>query len=678
VCHSLLVARVPRKPVVGPDRRRKPARAGKKQVAARGRPEKDELGLLRAELEQSRLQYRAVLDHFPNGSLVVVDRDLRVLAWGGRRLFASGDPGSRVGRSLADLLSPAELKEFEPVVRDALRGVPVRREVRLRGTVLDLSVQPVRSDPGQVSFAVATVQDVTQRARAEEALRESERWLRMSQGIARIGHYVYDLQRDRWTSSETLNSIFGIDEHFPRTASDWLRVVHPDDQAAMGEYLGDLLARGARFDREYRVVDQSMGETRWVHGLGELLRGAGGEPLQLVGTIQDITARHRAAEDLRQSQKLESIGRLAGGVAHDFNNLLTVILSCGEDVTHALERGSIPDPGLVEDMVGAARRASGLTKQLLAFARKDAFAPEIVYLDDLLRGSKKLLARLLGADVRIVEELRPDLWPVRCDPGQIGQVVVNLSVNARDAMPSGGTLTFATQNFELAPGGKVPVVGMDPGQYVHLTVRDTGQGMSAAAMEHLFEPFFTTKPPGVGTGLGLSTVYGIVKQTGGHLAVESRHGSGATFSIWFPRALDGAVEGPPKPSARRLGLETILLVEDDPKVREVEVRALKSGGYRVLAASGGEEALHLARSEVGSVHLLLTGVVMPGLGGREVARRVLELKPETRVLYVSGSTHATAGKRGMQDEEFEFLAKPFTASTLLDRVRMVLDRPRSP
>jgi PAS domain S-box-containing protein len=663
MCHVHFVARTPRRP-------------GRR--TRRARPEKDELARLRAELEGSRLQYRAVLDNFPNGSLVVVDRNLRVLAWGGTRLFSTGDPGSRVGRDLADLLSPSEMKEFEPIVLDALRGVPVRREVLLRGTILDLSVQPVRAGSGEVSFAVATIQDVTQRRRAQEALRESERWLRLSQGIARIGHYVFDIGRDHWTSSETLNSLFGIDASFPRTAADWLRIVHPDDQATMGKYLGDLLAGGIRFDREYRVVDQSSGETRWVHGLGELLRSAGGEPLQLVGTIQDVTARRRADDALRQSQKLESIGRLAGGVAHDFNNLLTVILSCGEDVLHELGRGSIPDPGLVEDMVGAARRASGLTRQLLAFARKDAFAPEIVHLDELIRGSRKLLGRLLGADVRIAEELQLDLWPVRCDPGQIGQVVMNLAVNARDAMPSGGTLTFAAENFELAPGRVAPVVGMAPGQYVRLTVRDTGQGMSAEAMEHLFEPFFTTKPPGMGTGLGLPTVYGIVKQTGAYLAVESRQGHGASFSIWFPRMTESAVEETPRPAGRRLGLETVLVVEDDPKVRRVAVRALESGGYRVLAASGGEEAFRLAHGEGGPVHLVLADVVMPGLGGREVARRVLELKPEARVLYVSGYTRDAIGKEGVMDEGIEFLPKPFTASTLLGRVRALLDQPRSP
>jgi CheY-like chemotaxis protein len=217
---------------------------------------------------------------------------------------------------------------------------------------------------------------------------------------------------------------------------------------------------------------------------------------------------------------------------------------------------------------------------------------------------------------------------------------------------------------------------MAPGQYVKLTVRDTGHGISAAAMEHLFEPFFTTKPPGVGTGLGLSTVYGIVKQTGAHLAAESRQGSGAAFSIWFPRVPNVAIEEKPKPGGRRLGLETVLVVEDDRNVRQVAVRALESGGYRVLAASGGEEALQLARGEAGPVHLVLTDVVMPGLGGREVARRVVEMKPEARVLYVSGYTNDAIGKDGVQDEGIEFLPKPFTASTLLDRVRTLLDRPR--
>ena len=672
------MAKTPRKPGRRTLRQPKKARAGKKRVTARSHPGTEPssgvLRKLRAELERSRLLYRAVVDNFPNGSLVVVDRDLRVLAWGGAWAVSVSGRGSRVSQKLGEFLSPAEMKEMELVIVGALRGDAVKRAVHLRGLVLDLSVQPVRDGSGAVAFAVVTIQDITQRRRAEEALLESERWLRMSQGIARIGHYLFDIQQNRWTSSEALDSIFGIDESFPRTSEGWARIVHPDDQASMVEYLGDLLAHGSRFDREYRVADQAGGETRWVHGLGELRRGPGGEPLHLVGTIQDITARHRAAEELRQAQKLESIGRLAGGVAHDFNNLLTVILSCSEDLTDALDRGAVPDSGLVEDIVGAARRATDLTRQLLAFARKQAFAPEIVYLDELLRSSRKLLERLLGADVRIAEQLQADIWPVRCDPGQIGQVVMNLAVNARDAMPSGGTLTLATENFELAPGAKAPAADMGPGQYVKLTVRDTGQGMSAEAMEHLFEPFFTTKAPGVGTGLGLATVYGILKQTGAHLAVESQRGRGTAFSIYFPRTKDGAVAETPTPATRRLGLETVLVVEDDPMVRDVTVRALKSGGYRVLTASGADEALHLARSEHGPLHLVVTDVVMPGLGGPEVARRVRELKPKARVLFVSGHSHDVIGEEGALDGGAEFLPKPFTASTLLDRVRTLLDR----
>jgi PAS domain S-box-containing protein len=549
--------------------------------------------------------------------------------------------------------------------------------VRLRSLDIDLSVQPVRDGAGEVVFAVVSAQDVTSRKRAELELRESERWLRRSQEIARIGHYVYDVGTNTWTGSEMLDSLFGIDGRFPRTAAGWLGIVHPEDRATMQAYLGEILADGSRFDREYRVVDQASGETRWVHGLGELQRGPGGESLQLVGTIQDITARRRAADELRQAQKLESIGRLAGGIAHDFNNLLTVILSCGEEASQELGRGSVPEPGLVEDIVAAARRASGLTRQLLAFARKQTFAPELVDLNEILRSSGKLLGRLRGEDVRIVEELQPDAWTVRCDPVQVGQVVMNLAVNARDAMPAGGTLTVSTDNLEVGAEGPRPIDNMPPGQYLRLTVRDTGKGMSPETMEHLFEPFFTTKPPGTGTGLGLSTVYGILKQAGAHVAVDSAPGRGSTFAIHFPRAKDGEAGQATRAGRRPGGIETVLVVEDDRKVREVTVRALESAGYRVLAAGGGYEALQLVRGEPGPIHLVLTDVVMPGIGGREIARQVLEWRTEASVLFMSGYPHDAIDREGVLDEGIEFLQKPFTASTLLDRVRTLIDRSRS-
>ena len=623
------------------------------------------------------MQERALVENFPNGSLLVVGSDLRVLAWGGTRPVFTDDPAERVGQELSEFLSPEEMEEIASVIADALQGARVTREVRLRNLDIDLSVQPVRDGAGEVVFAVVTAQDVTSRKRAELELRESERWLRRSQGIARIGHYVYDVGTNTWTGSEMLDSLFGIDGRFPRTAAGWLGIVHPEDRATMQAYLGEILADGSRFDREYRVVDQASGETRWVHGLGELQRGPGGESLQLVGTIQDITARRRAADELRQAQKLESIGRLAGGIAHDFNNLLTVILSCGEEASQELGRGSVPEPGLVEDIVAAARRASGLTRQLLAFARKQTFAPELVDLNEILRSSGKLLGRLLGEDVRIVEELQPDAWTVRCDPVQVGQVVMNLAVNARDAMPAGGTLTLSTENLEVGAEGPRPIDSMPPGRYLRLTVRDTGQGMSPETMEHLFEPFFTTKPPGTGTGLGLSTVYGILKQAGAHVAVDSAPGRGSTFAIYFPRAKDGEAGQATRAGRRPGGNETVLVVEDDGKVREVTVRALESAGYRVLAAGGGYEALQLVRGEPGPVHLVLTDVVMPGIGGREIARQVLEWRREASVLFMSGYTHDAIDREGVLDEGIEFLQKPFTASTLLDRVRTLLDRSRS-
>ncbi len=663
------MARTPRKPKAPAARVRKRAPAGK---GAAGK-----LRELRAELERSQLLHRAVVDNFPDGSLMVLGRDLRVLAWGGTRPVLTRDPGARVGQVLAEFLSPGEMKEIETVIADALQGTPVKREVRLRGLDIELSVQPVRDDSREVAFAVVTIQDVTPRRRAERDLRESERWLRMSQGIARIGHYVFDIPGNHWSSSEMLDVLFGIDERFPRTAVDWLRIVHPEDREAMQGYLDELLARGSRFDREYRVVDQATGETRWVHGLGELQRGTGGDPIQLVGTIQDVSARRRAADELRQAQKLESIGRLAGGVAHDFNNLLTVILSCGEEASMALGRGSVPEPGLVEDIVAAARRASGLTRQLLAFARKQTFSPEVVDLNELLRSSGKLLGRLLGEDVRVVEELQPGAWTVRCDPIQVGQVVMNLAVNARDAMPAGGTLTLSTGNFTMGPGEVGPRDGMPPGDYVRLIVRDTGQGMSADTMEHLFEPFFTTKPPGTGTGLGLSTVYGILKQTGAHTVVESEPGRGSTFTIYFPRASGAEAGWAPGAPRHQAGLETVLVVEDDARVRQVAVRALEAAGYRVLAAGGGYEAFQLVQGERGPVHLVVTDVVMPGLGGREIARQIMEWRPEASVLFMSGYTHDAIDREGVLDEGIEFLQKPFTASSLLDRVRTLLDRSRA-
>jgi signal transduction histidine kinase/ActR/RegA family two-component response regulator len=389
-------------------------------------------------------------------------------------------------------------------------------------------------------------------------------------------------------------------------------------------------------------------------------------------------ARSSLQAQLAQAQKLESVGRLAGGIAHDFNNLLTVILSYGDEARQEVKRGKAPDPESIDEILAAARRAADLTRQLLAFARKQIIAPVTLDVNEHIRNSQKLLGRVIGEDVRIVERLQADPWPVRCDPGLLGQVILNLAVNARDAMPGGGTFTVTTQNLTVSPGASVPDPAMAPGDYVRLAVEDTGTGMPPEVLQHVFEPFFTTKGPGRGTGLGLATVYGIVMQSGAHMGVRSVPGQGTTFEILFPR--QAAEHAAPVQDLARVegGSETILVVEDDPSVRGAMVQALRSGGYHVLTATGLDEAVALAGSEPGRVHLLLTDVVMPGHGGPEVARRVVERSPGMRVLYVSGYTQDAISRHGVLAEGIDLVPKPFTADALRARVREVLDRAPRP
>jgi nitrogen-specific signal transduction histidine kinase/CheY-like chemotaxis protein len=394
----------------------------------------------------------------------------------------------------------------------------------------------------------------------------------------------------------------------------------------------------------------------------------------IVVNRRDVTEQQRLEDQFRQGQKLESVGRLAGGIAHDFNNLLTVILSCAEVLKREAELTSTAALEDIEDIRTAGKRAAELTRQLLAFARKQVIAPVPLDLNELVHGTEKLFRRVLGEDIELVTTLQPALWPVRCDPGQTEQVILNLAVNARDAMPCGGKLTIETSNLDVDAAHPATLTGVPPGPYVRLAVHDTGAGMSAEVKARVFEPFFTTKPVGKGTGLGLATVYGIVSQSGGFILVESEPGGGATFELLFPRIDEDAHALEARaPEISSTGTETILVVEDDPQVREVTVRSLRSGGYAVLSASSGRQALDVAAGEPGSLHLLLTDVVMPGLDARAVADELCRRHPGLRVLYVSGHAQEVIVSRGVLDPGIAFLPKPFTAASLLARVRTVLD-----
>ncbi len=379
-------------------------------------------------------------------------------------------------------------------------------------------------------------------------------------------------------------------------------------------------------------------------------------------------------EQLRQAQKMEAVGKLAGGVAHDFNNLLTAII-CNSDLT--LRRLGEEDPlrRNVEGIKGAGERAAALTRQLLAFSRKQVLQPKVLNLNDVVVETNKMLRRLIGEDIDLLTVLEPSLGQVKADPSQIDQVLINLSVNARDAMPRGGKLIIETSNIYVDEEYARRHLSVRPGWYVMLVVTDTGCGMDAQTQERMFEPFFTTKEVGKGTGLGLSTVYGIVKQSGGNVWVYSEVGRGTTFKIYLPRT-DQAAEQPAVNNGHdesTTGTETVLLVEDEELVRRMAHEILLMNGYQVLESSHGAEALDTCQSHQGPIHLMLTDVVMPRMSGRELAERAATLRPEMRVLYMSGYTDDAIVHHGVLDEGMAFIEKPFTPNSLAHKVRAALD-----
>jgi two-component system cell cycle sensor histidine kinase/response regulator CckA len=392
------------------------------------------------------------------------------------------------------------------------------------------------------------------------------------------------------------------------------------------------------------------------------------------GSFLDITERKKLEERLRQSQKMESVGRLAGGIAHDFNNLLTVITGYSELMLSRLEERS-PLVKEMEEIKRAGERASSLTQQLLAFSRRQVLRPCVIDLNEVVSRVEKMLRRLIGEDVELRTVPGAGLWSVKADPGQVEQVLVNLAVNARDAMPGGGVLTIETGNVFFDEGYSLGHVPAQSGHYVLLAVSDTGVGMDERTKSQVFEPFFTTKESGKGTGLGLSTVYGIVKQSGGYIWVYSEPGKGSTFKVYIPRT-EERVEDPRKavpPVEDLRGEKTVLVVEDEESILKLASAVLGGYGYAVLAAPGGEEALRVAAEHDGEISLLLTDVVMPGMGGRKLYERILRQRPKIKVLYMSGHTDDAIVRRGVLDPGTPFLQKPFSPISLARKVKEVLE-----
>jgi two-component system cell cycle sensor histidine kinase/response regulator CckA len=437
--------------------------------------------------------------------------------------------------------------------------------------------------------------------------------------------------------------------------------------------LADHLRAATPFDRLTVEWKRKDGTATVLRVSGRAVSDAGKErTFELFA--EDVTERHALEQQLQQSQKMEAVGRLAGGIAHDFNNLLMVISGYSEFLLDRLG----PEPELrapAQEIASAAGRASALTRQLLAFSRKQMLAPKILDLNEVVTENLKMLTRMIGEDIELVMVPATGLGAVRADAGQIEQVIMNLAVNARDAMPSGGKLTIETSNVSLDEEHAHVQAPLKPGNYVMLAISDTGAGMDSETQSHIFEPFFTTKGP-KGTGLGLSTVYGIVKQSGGYIWVDSEPGKGTTFKIYLPRVAE-AVESQAEVVAASLsvatepGTETILVVEDEANLRYLARQFLEKQGYRVIEAADGAVALQIAVAHEGIIHLLLTDVIMPGMNGRELAQRISEIRPNTKVLYMSGYTENVIGRNGTLDAGIRLLQKPFTLRDLNARVREV-------
>ncbi|MEX2174177.1 MAG: PAS domain S-box protein [Pirellulaceae bacterium] len=533
-----------------------------------------------------------------------------------------------------------------------------------------------RDPAGEPAQMVGVNYDITERKQAEDKLRASEQMLQTV--IDNIPQGVFWKDRDsvylgcnrvilQSRGMDSVEQIVGkTDRQLAGLSADEAEYFVATDREVI---LGNRPQLGI-----VEPMTRADGTTVWLETSKLPLHDQAGRVIGLLGTWQDITQRLQLEEQLRQSQKMEAVGSLAGGVAHDFNNLLTVILGYSEMLLSSLPPGSDALHAQVVAISEAGERAAALTRQLLAFSRKQVLEPKVLDLNGAVSGTEKMLRRLIGEDIVLTAELEPDLSPVRVDPIQIEQVIINLAVNARDAMPAGGRMTIRTTRCELLRRSGEPGEEIPPGRYVRLSVTDTGSGMSPEVQARIFEPFFTTKELGKGTGLGLATVYGIVKQSGGRVTVASELGVGTTFHVLLPAvepAPLAALHGETPPP--RGGLETVLLVEDEPAVRKLAKGALVRRGYRVLEAGHGREALAVAEAHDGPIDMLITDVVMPEMSGRQLVDHLVPLRPGIKVLLVSGYTEDAVVRHGIADRANHFLPKPFTLAALAAKVREVLD-----
>ena len=560
-----------------------------------------------------------------------------------------------IRKSLSEMVNVAERQAKLEALKDSIEQTVAERTVEL-------------------------TRENAERRQAEESLQKSQLLLAQAQQIAHVGSWEWDIVEDRVAWSDETARLYGHGlEERGSSMFKFLQCVHPDDAAKVRAIMDEAMRELKPFECEHRAV-MPDGAVRTLHGRAEVIGDDKGKAIRMVGTAQDITERRKAEEalhsselQLRQSQKMEAVGRLAGGVAHDFNNLLTVVTGYSDFLLRRLDENS-PMRKDAEEIQRAADRAAALTRQLLAFSRKQVLQPRVLELNDVVKGMEKMLQRLIGEDIELRGVFEPSLGQIKADHGQIEQVILNLVVNARDAMPGGGKLTIETANVFIDQRTVFRNRGLEIGEYVMLAISDTGVGMTAEVKSHLFEPFFSTKGVGKGTGLGLATCYGIVCQSEGDIRVYSEPGSGTIFKVYLPRLRGTTAEAVEPKVSNELprGNESVLIVEDDIDVRKLATAVLHSCGYRIEEAVSAVQALDLVGYH-SRFDLVITDVIMPQMSGKELYTEIMKRVPNTEVLFISGYTDDALAHHGVLDAGLSFLEKPFSPARLAQKVRSVLD-----
>ena len=590
------------------------------------------------------------------------------------------EPEQVVGKYVWEVVGEQAYAGFKHHVDQVLAGRPVEFEMEIPYELIGRhyiqgAYAPQLGPDGSVQGLVAVLTDVSERKRAEAALRESDTRLKLAQSAAGLAIWEWDPATGETSYTPEFNALYGLPaDGRALSFEEWRdRLLHPEDrERVMGE-IGAALRDTRPYEAEYRVVTPD-GDVRWIASRGQVVSDPSERKTRMVGVHFDVTRRRDVELQLQQLERVETVARLAGGVAHEANNQMAVVLGAA---TFILRRPDLPeavrqDATYIQE---AAERTAAITQQLLAFSRRQVVQPRVLDLNATIRAFETILRRSVAAEVDLRLDLAPTLGQVRIDEGQLQQVLLNLTLNARDAMPNGGTLVLETREIQL-PSPETTRHGIDvrPGAYVQMVVRDTGTGMDMATRAHIFEPFFTTKGVGRGTGLGLASVYGIVKQSDGYVFADSSPGRGTSMTVLLPVATDPLTPTPAAPASEPLGGRgTVLVVDDEPVVRSMMARALREAGYRVLDAESGAAALELAASRAGRIDILISDLAMPKMSGRELADRLAEQYPAILVLFVSGYPGEEVERRGLLESGRPFLQKPFAPESLIERVRQLLD-----